>query len=225
MDLCSLAVIIVYLFTPKKSKPMGWLALLAMASLMENLIANYVDIRRLVLKTSPLTLAKISEPASIYLYLAIEVTCCLLFIKSYLRTGAVKRLLLLGNFLFVTCSITYWRLHPFSNTYPWYITFSEGFLVIAGALSYFFELFSYNRNLGKEPSLWAISGMLVLFSAITPLFLLFNYLRSINETLVFKLYAINNVAYSILFITFSVTMILDKKQKEQRHALNNLLLK
>src|SRR5882757_9297657 len=93
MNFASMLVMIIYLFTPGKSKPIGWLALLALASLTETLIINYLDIRRLVLKTSPHILPETSEPASIYLYLAIEVTCCLSFIKSYLRTSTTKRLL------------------------------------------------------------------------------------------------------------------------------------
>jgi hypothetical protein len=54
---------------------------------------------------------------------------------------------------------------------------------------------------------WAISGMLLFFSLITPFFLLLDYLRRLNWFLSKELYAINNIAYSMMFILFTITIL------------------
>ena len=212
MGFSSLLVVVIYLLTSKKSKPMGWLALLALASFTQAFVVNYNTY-----KISPHTTGINIEQISIYFYLVIEVTCCLLFISAYLKNNIVRRLLLLGNILFSICAIAYWRLHLSLHIYPWYITSSEGFLVITGSLCYFHELFSHkpNINLMQQPSFWAISGMLILFSTITPVFLAFNYLRKSDRSFADRLFAINNTSYILLFITFITTIALDRKQKNK----------
>jgi len=90
----------------------------------------------------------------------------------------------------------------------------EGFLVILACLYFFFELFTLqpNKNLIAESSFWAVSGMLVLFSIVTPVFILVNYLFQNNRPLFHTLYIINDISYSLLFITFIIAILYDKKQ-------------
>jgi len=186
---------------------MIYLVLIAFASLVQGFLVTYDE---LYLKHS--VLGKNIEQISIYIYLIVEATCSLLFIRSYLRSRQTRRILALVNILFVICVIAYWQTHASIKVYPWFITNSEGFLIIAGALCFFYELFNYKPylNLIREPSFWAISGMLVVYSAITPLFLVFNYLRKSDPALTSKLYIINHTSYCLLFITFVTAIVLDK---------------
>ena len=187
---------------------MSYLVLIALASLIQGFAISYDDLNK-----SQTVLGKNVEQTSVYLYLVIELTCCLLFITTYLRTGKIKKILLPLNALFAVYAITYCSLHVNQRSYPWYITITESALIISGALYFFYELFHYKPHLHLviEPSFWAISGMLVMYSAVIPLFLVFDSMRKSSPALTDKLYAINNVFYSLLFITFIIAILLDKK--------------
>lgn len=106
-----------------------------------------------------------------------------------------------------------WVLNVHMYVYTWYNAALESILIILGTLFYFYELF--NGHLGfdwiQESPIWAISGMLISFGTILPLALFFEYLRKIQVSLANSLYAINNIAYSLLFTNFIVTILLERR--------------
>ncbi len=211
MDVTGILVILFYFLKAKKSGPLNYLVFLVAASLTQMVVVDYD-----YLKFQQSIFGRNIEQTSVYLYLVVEISCCLLFVRSYLQSGRMKKFLLTGNIIFAGAALAYWGMHLSSKIYPWYITTPEGTLIIFAALWYFYELFSNtpDKNLAQEPSFWAVSGMLIVFSAITPMFVLFNYLRKSDANLTASLYAINNASYGLLFITFIITILLDQRKSK-----------
>ena len=209
MQFTGLLVVFTYLTGDKKTKPMGYLALLAIASVGQSWITDYA-----ILSIRNSSAGRTIERISIDIYLVIEVTCCLSFIRFHLQSMKHKKILLFVNVLFTTCVIIHRSLNPYPTIDNWHIMTLENILIIFGTFFYFFDLFNYDYKMGlaRTPSLCAISGMAILFCATTPFFLFFDYLRKNHSQFANSLYAINNISYSLLFITFIIAILFDKRQ-------------
>jgi len=212
MQLISLLVICIYIFTPAKSKSLLFLFLLSTTSFLQVLITEFYLSGAIV---APL--GTHFDQTTLYIYIIVEVACCSLYIKENIESNPARRLILASTIIYEVYIITYWILH-FTSKLPFHIEISEGFLIIIFCLYFFYELFTKNLDTGllKEPSFWAISGMLLLFNAITPFFLFFDYFRKRHSPFMNSFYIINNLAYSILFITFIIAILCNRKPKSQR---------
>jgi hypothetical protein len=205
MQLTSLLVIICYFIGLRKSKTTHWLAILAIASLLQDLIYEYH-----LLQPNNLFLGKHTVYNSIYLYLIIEITCCLFFIKAHIKAIIGKKAILTGYILFIGYIIGYWSIVPYNRNFPKHIELIEGFLIITSSLYFFYEWFTQYpaKPVFTQSSFWAIFGMLVMFCSITPLFLFLNYLGVQPYNAFF---AINNIAYSLMFITFIKAILAESR--------------
>lgn len=207
MQFISLITILTYFIVPGKTKPTRYLALISLASFIEvSLAAFYLS------KNLGITLGKYFDQKLLYIYLITETLCCSLYIRDNIQSPPGKKLILASAAIFASYVILFWLFH-FTKLVPLHIEIVEGFLIIAYCLYFFYESLTAksDKTLFKHPGFWAISGMFVLFSAITPFFLFFDYLRKNNSSFAHSLYAINNIFYSLLFITFTTTILFDRK--------------
>ncbi|MBS1565399.1 MAG: hypothetical protein JST39_13490 [Bacteroidetes bacterium] len=145
---------------------------------------------------------------SLYVYLGIELCCCLLYIRAHTRSVMARKVLPGGIALFIPYMIYYWSRNPEATDFNSNIITVEGFMIILACVYFFIELLTRrpDQNLFTEPAFWCISGMLVLFTVITPVFLLVNYFLHNRETLFYRLYVANNLCYTLLFATFGLGM-------------------
>ncbi len=211
-DLVGLLVVILYFSKKNKPKSMVYLVIYTISGVLQSLVVQY---KHALAAPTPLD-TRIAHD-SLYVYLMIELTCCLLFIKSHLRSRQFKRLILPGILFFNLFTIYYWLGKPSFEDFYMVVPTVEGFLIIIACVYFFYELLSGEpyKDLFTEPSFWAISGMLVLFTVITPVFLLLNYFIKNRDAMFYKLYATNNLSYTLLFVTFAVAIVSDKKQPER----------
>ena len=161
---------------------------------------------------------------SLYIYFVVELTCTLLYIRSYLHFTIAKMALIICILLFTLYTILYLCFHP--SDYYVHLSSIEGFMIIIPALYFFYESFTLSpeKSLSVTPAFWSISGMLALFTIITPIFQLINYLNLNAIPLFFTLITINNIAYSLLFTLFGMAIVYDKKlPKEKRIIATNSL--
>ena len=207
MEFISLLVIISFFIKKDKSQPLTYLFILSLTSLLQSLIMQYAELKYSALIREYITLY------SLYIYLIIELTCSLLFISAQSRSVVAKKIITISIILFTLYTILYSGIHSSSHNFHIQLPLIEGLLVIISALYFFYELFTLkpDKNLFATPAFWSISGMLFLFTVISPIFLLINYFRTNSRSLYFILYTINNVAYSLLFTTFLIAIILDQK--------------
>jgi hypothetical protein len=69
-------------------------------------------------------------------------------------------------------------------------------------------------SLLRNPPFWIIIGILILNSIEIPIFLIQHYLKSNHMTWLFSIiYSLNYVAYCILFITFSISLLCHNNPK------------
>ena len=208
MQFICLITISIYFIRPKVTKSLIYLAIISLASLIQALIEELnllIDLKEIKDKNI--------EQKAMYIYLAVETLCCGLYIRENIRSSPGKKLIMRSAVLFSIYIIGFGLLNFTTKFLPAHIEVIEGLIIIAYCLYFFYELFTVkpDKILYREPSFWAISGMLILFSAITPLFLFFNYLRDSHSPLARSLYAINNISYSLLFMMFIIAIICDKK--------------
>jgi hypothetical protein len=206
--LTSLLVLVFYFSSGPKSRPVGFLALMAGAYLLQTLLVEWLA--SLSVKT---VLSRRVAHDSLYVYLLVELVCCLLFIRWFTRSAVAKKVFIAGILLFIPYTFYYWLSNPQATDFSSNILTVEGFLIILACVYFFFELLTGrpDQNLFTEPAFWSISGMLVLFTVITPVFLLVNYFIHNREALFYRLYMANNLCYSLLFLTFSLTIYKGKK--------------
>lgn len=211
MQLSCLITMIVYLINPVKSSSTKYLAIVAFASFVQILIVEFIMLYDLNKKTGTYIDQKV-----MYIYLVVEITCCGLYVRENIQSGKSKKLMLASLILFSIYTITFGITHLSIKYLPSHIAIIEGLLIIVYCLYFFYELFiiKSDKILLSESSFWAISGMLVLFSTITPLFLFFNYIVNNHYTLAHSLYAINNIAYCLLFVTFIIAILQNKRTAE-----------
>src|SRR4051812_24247138 len=209
MQFICLTTIVVYCIKPKTTKSHLYLAILSFASITEMLIA---EINQMI-ELKEIKNRHIDQKA-MYAYLIIELLCCALYIRQNVRAIISKKIILGSAVLFNIYIIGFELLNPGIKFLPSHIEIIEGLIIIAYCLYFFYELFAAqpNKTLHLESSFWAISGMLILFSAITPLFIFYNYLRANHNPLAKGIYAINHISYSLLFITFIIAILVDRKQ-------------
>ena len=207
MQLVCLMFIIIYFFKPQKEKSILLLFIISLASLIQTALTE-------AYLSGFVFFSKYFDQKSMYIYLIIELFCCSLYIRENIQSQISKKVVLTSSIGLELYIITYWALHFESRYLPLHIEIIEGFLIIAFCLYYFYELFTQrpDKDLLHTASFWAISGMLILFSAITPLFLFYDYLRKTHYPLIQSLYIINNVSYCLLFITFVIAILCNKKQ-------------
>jgi len=208
MQLVCLLTISIYFIKDKASKSLIYLAIISFASITQVFIEEFdqlIDLKKIMD-------LKIDQKA-MYIYLVVEIFCCGLYIRENIRSTLSKKLILGSAVVFGLYTISFGLLNFASKFLPSHIEIIEGLIIITYCLYFFYELFTKqpNKTLHTDPSFWAISGMLILFSATTPLFLFFNYLRAIHNPLAKSLYAINNISYSLLFTTFIIAILCDKK--------------
>jgi len=212
MQVACLATIFVYLIKPKASKSLIYLAIISFASIIQVFIEELDQL--IYLKEIK---DKKFDQKAMYIYLVIEILCCGLYIRENIRSSLGKKLILGSAVLFGLYTISFGILNFNTKFLPSHIEIIEGLTITIYCLYFFYELFTEqpNKTLHRDSSFWAISGMLILFSAITPLFLFFNYLRAVHNPLAKSLYAINNISYSLLFTTFIIAILCDKKHSVQ----------
>lgn len=212
-DIACLLVIILYFLKKNKPRSMVYLVFYATSSLLQSLIVQYKHGL-----PHPTDLNVRIAHDSLYVYLIIELACCLLFIKSHLQSKAVKKAILPVILFFTLFTTYYWLGKPSFDDFYAQVPSVEGFLIIIPSAYFFYELLTRepHKDLFTEPSFWAISGMLVLFTIITPVFLLLNYFLHNRNDFFYKLYTTNNLAYTLLFATFAVAIVSDKRQPARR---------
>jgi len=212
-DIAGLLVVVLYLSRRPKNKSTLYLVLMAVAFLLQSLLVEWVASHS---EKSALR-SRIAHD-SLYVYLGVELSCSLLFIRSHTRSIPVKKILLWAILLFIPYMFYFWLSNPLATDFNSNILTTEGFLIILACVYFFFELLTGrpDKNLFTEPAFWSISGMLVLFTVITPVFLLVNFFIHNRESLFYRLYIANNICYSLLFVTFAVTMGPGKKGGEQK---------
>lgn len=204
------ALLVIFLYFSRKNKPKSfrYLVIYATTGLLQSIVIQY---KRAQETPSPMDLRIAHD--SLYVYLIVELTCCLLFIKSYLQSKRIKQLILPAIGLFWIFTIYYWLFKPSNTNFYSEVPTVEGFLVIIPAAYFFYELLTGrpDKDLFTEPAFWTISGILVLFTVITPVFLLLNYFIQNKNALFYKLYITNNIAYTLLFTTFVIAIASARK--------------
>lgn len=217
MHLLSLVVIILYFFIKPKTKSLTFLVIIAIASFIESLTADFSD---LIQKPIFIAIGAITIGG----YLFIEIIYFLFFIKEHIQSRLAKKIISNTPFVFIGYTIilvisafltrhSTTALHAKVTTCLSNVFSIESFLIIMSCLYFFYELFIHNpikENLSL-PAIWAISGMLILSGTIIPFFLFAIYLAKNNQLMMHRLWAINYIAYSLLFITFIMAMLSDKK--------------
>src|SRR4051794_26713780 len=94
-ELTAILAIISY-FTRKNIKGQHvYLIIIAIASLLQTLSIEYDD-----LVPGKSIFGIYVSQGSLYLYLIIEITCCLFFIKSQIESSMVKKIIFVSNILF-----------------------------------------------------------------------------------------------------------------------------
>jgi hypothetical protein len=215
-DIASLLVVVLYFSRRDKKRPVIFLALMAGGFLLQSLVVEWLA----GLSEKTVLTRRISHD-SLYVYLLVELVCCLLFIRMHTRSPLARNVLLGGIILFIPYTFYYWFSNPKATDFNSNILTAEGFLIILACVYFFYELLTGrpDKNLFTEPAFWSISGMLVLFTVITPVFLLVNYFIHNREVLFYRLYIANNICYSLLFATFAMTMGPGKKYAGRAQAL------
>lgn len=93
-----------------------------------------------------------------------------------------------------------------------YYTLSTSFLVLLPAFYYFYYLFILppTKDLAKDRTFWINVGIIFIQGILIPLYSFEDYIA--NELGVWdKIYSINYMAYSVMFLLFSVGMLCGRK--------------
>jgi len=205
-------ILVLIFFIRRGTKHTIYLFVLSLVSLIQSLITQYDD-----LMSGNWIFGKNVTNITIYVYLMLEVILCLLFIRMNIKARRYKQLLLISSIIFPPIILCCLLFNPTSKHLLSTIENIEGFIIIIPCLYFFYEAVKEHSdgNIFTSPSFWAISGMLIAFTATTPLFLALSYLKQHNWILAKRLYIINNISYSILFIMFSIAIFNDKKRVEK----------
>ena len=192
---------------------MVYLVIIAITGLVQSFVIQYMRAQPVL---TPLD-TRIAHD-SLYVYFILEFACCLLFIMAHLRSRVVKKIILPCVVFFALFTIYFWLGKPSFADFYAEVPTMEGFLIIIPCVYFFYELLTGDplKDLFTEPSFWAISGMLVLFTVITPVFLLLNYFIKNRNDLYYRLYITNNIAYTLLFVTFAVAIVSERKQAKKK---------
>lgn len=203
-----IAVIIIYLIKGVKAGSSVYLAILCLASFLQELVVVCDD-----LKPRKSIFGSNVSQNSLYPYLIVELACCLLYIKANIKSRKVKKVISLATLLFIFYTIIFCTVHHTSHYFYLQIPTVEGFLIILFCLYYFYEIFTIrpDKKFSREPSFWAVSGMLVVLITLTPYFMLVNYFENNYRPLFRVLYIVNDISYCLLFITFIIAIVCDKR--------------
>jgi len=209
-DIAGLLVLAAYFLGRRKAGPALLLALMAGGYLLQSLLVEW-----LASLSNKTVLSQRVAHDSLYIYLLLELICCLLFIRWHTRSAIAKKILVGSILLFIPYMLYYWMSNPLATDFNSNILTAEGFLIILACVYFFCEslMGKPDQNLFTRPAFWNILGMLVLFTVITPVFLLVNYFIHNREAMYYRLYIANNLCYTVLFVTFAVAIMQDREQK------------
>ena len=200
-------IIIFYFSRARKNPKLIFSVVLAMASLLQGLFAEYLTVTNQIFNS-------FANHCAILIYIAIEVTCCLLFIRASIKSLTAKKIILIEIMLFIFWGTIYW----ISNYTSWrslqLIQIVEGFLIMLACLYYFYESLTQKPDKKKltNYTFLIISSMLLLFGVISPLFLFLYFFDQRYKALINSLFIINYLAYALFFTAFAVGILRDKKE-------------
>src|SRR5882757_9224226 len=140
-ELTAILVVLYYLIRKKKNSSHVYLIIIAIASLLQGLSIEYND-----LAPGKSVFGIYVSQGSLYLYLIIEITCCLCFIKNQIESVIIKKIIWAGNIIFVAYTLLYWVYKPFSKHYFLQLPAIEGFLIFISCLYFFYELLNKGPN-------------------------------------------------------------------------------
>jgi hypothetical protein len=197
-----LLAFLVLLFGMFKRKQLGidkWLVYQAGATLLQGIpfIATFIN-EIFENDTSWHTIQAVGES----IFLLLELIFCTLFIKASIANKLFKKAIVIytGFVLLITPIFFFRNSIDATTSIPLFVI--ENICLTISCLLYFIDLFRQppTRRLLREPSFWAISGMLLLYSVGTPLFVLMNALD--YNFAISTIYIINHILYCILYLTY-----------------------
>jgi len=133
-DLASILVVILYMLHRGKNRCARFLVWMAGSFLLQSLLVEWVASQ--AVKNA--VRSRIAHD-SLYVYLGIELTCCLLFIRCHTRPVIAKKVLLWGVILFIPYMFYYWFSNPLDTGFSSNILTAEGFLIILACAWFFIE--------------------------------------------------------------------------------------
>ncbi|HRO48051.1 hypothetical protein [Agriterribacter sp.] len=90
------------------------------------------------------------------------------------------------------------------------ITFSlGGLLIVMATITYFFELFQFNKpvNLVREPSFWICSGLLFFYACTFPLYALINFFQDPSNIIIKNIASIFAIVNILLYSSFIIAAL------------------
>lgn len=210
MQLASFFTIIAYFRKRIKSRYLIYLVIIAIASATEGLISNCDS-----LTGGKTIVTKISMFFEGF-YLVLEFICCLLFIRSQIKSRLVRKIILFCPVIFLGLIAVFSILKHYygiSMQLAKYMLAIEGLIIITTGLYFYYELLKQESlNEFNQSAVWAVSGILIFFSVISPVYIFISYLLK-NKSTLSEVWWINYAAYCLLFITFTLAILSDKKQR------------
>jgi len=210
-ELGGILVVIAYVYKKEKTIAQSVLTTIAIASL-----AQLLTYQLYTLQWFPFPFGKQILKFSIYTYILIEAICCLTYLKINIRSNGIKKMIWLCRLLFSAYIILTAGLLN-TGIFQFHTEITEAFLIIGFCLYFFYESLQKTDKLSFfQPCSWAILGMLTLFGSTLPLFVFLGYFKSNASNFKYSLFAINHVAYFLLFIAFTIAIVYDKTAKQSQ---------
>lgn len=163
--------------------------------------------------------------SSVLLFSVIEfITFYMFFYSVFLNAGIRKKILVVGiSYTFLSFSILAYMLIA-KKVYGSYIfsyySVTTSFFILFPAFYYFYYLFTLppTKDLAKERAFWINIGIIFIQGILIPFYLLGGYIAYDTSTWQ-KMYSINYLAYSVMFVLFSIGMLC-KTKEEAKSRMN-----
>jgi len=192
----SFCCFIIGLTKKNKHKELSHLYIYALASFIQNTIAEILIKRKILGFYFSIKFGTLA----MYVFLLIEFVCIYyFFFKTKIISGLARKMLIL---LFIGFLWFYIRkfLAPiiFKQVGDFY--FLDSCFILIPCFVYLIQLFAKppTLNLLNEPSFWFNSGILIFFTLTLPFFFMINRFRS--ESMLAAIDIINFIGYSIIFL-------------------------
>jgi hypothetical protein len=201
MFMAALGAFIIGLRSGYKTKQLRFIPYYSLASCVQTLIGGYFIFTKFV----QIRETRIVINTSVNIFVVIEFVFSYIFLLQVISSGKKRAILrILGSaFLLFLLGLWSFQFEVFYYYVSDFILVLESLLLVIPCLVYFYELFKFPRpiDLIHDPFFWAVTGILFYHSCIIPLYLLAVPISKMTENYA-MIFSLNNVLYTILFLSF-----------------------
>lgn len=186
----------------KRTKGLILLPVYCMCSLIQTLIGVYYNVNG-----DAKTIDNILE-TSINIFTLLEFILLSLFIRKYIVSKRLRKVHLFISLAFILFCCVHWSLNDMFNKPSALLNLVESICLMVACLAYFYDGFgsAVNDLFNHKPEFYVIVGIMIVFSILGPISIHLNEIFHSYRLMYRFFYALNSVAYTILFSFFIIAV-------------------